>query len=88
MPPRRHHFINLDIAQVRSYDMTYTQVWDAMKNQVHDSVIKRDVDGAFIPFDDDNIDYQEYKKWLGKGNNPNSYEAPPVVKQEKTDTKF
>ena len=27
-------------------------------------------DGATIPFDPDNVDYQEYLKWLAEGNVP------------------
>lgn len=27
-------------------------------------------DGASIPFDDANVDYQEYKRWLDAGNTP------------------
>jgi hypothetical protein len=27
-------------------------------------------DNAFIPFDEDNADYQEYLKWVGEGNEP------------------
>jgi hypothetical protein len=57
--------------------MTYTQVWDHMKNQVHDSIIVRDEDGAFIPFDEANIDYQDYLAWLDEGNEPTPY-APPA----------
>lgn len=38
--------------------MTYTQVWDAMQNKVSDRMIQRDEDGAFVPFDDGNVDYQ------------------------------
>ena len=32
--------------------------------------IKRLSDGAFIPFDPDNRDYQEYLRWLEAGNTP------------------
>lgn len=32
--------------------------------------IERVEDGANIPFDEDNRDYQEYLKWLIAGNSP------------------
>ena len=32
--------------------------------------VVRTVDGAVIPFDPDNTDYQAYLKWLEEGNTP------------------
>lgn len=55
--------------------MTYTQVWDWVKNQASDTTIQRDEDKAFIPFDEDNMDYQAYLEWLAEGNEPNPAEA-------------
>lgn len=36
--------------------------------------IKRTNDGAFIPMNEENTDYQEYLKWLAKGNEPSPAE--------------
>jgi hypothetical protein len=58
--------------------MTYTQVWDHMRGQVHDGMIQRDEDGAFIPFDEANRDYQDYLAWLAEGNEPNPPPANPT----------
>lgn len=32
--------------------------------------VKRLVDNAFIPFDNQNTDFQEYQRWLAAGNEP------------------
>ena len=34
------------------------------------NVIQRISDGAFIPKDTDNTDYQAYLKWVSEGNTP------------------
>ena len=46
--------------------MTYTLT-------AHPNTIIRDVDGAFIPDDPDNIDYQDYLAWLDERNEPTPY---------------
>jgi hypothetical protein len=38
-------------------------------------IVQRIADGAFIPFDPANLDYQEYLDWLSKGNQPDAAEA-------------
>lgn len=43
-------------------------------------IIVRVSDQAFIPADPDNIDYQEYLKWLDEGNEPTPY-TPPKAKK-------
>jgi hypothetical protein len=37
--------------------------------------VQRLSDGAFIPFDPDNTDYQAYLKWVEAGNTPQAADA-------------
>jgi hypothetical protein len=44
-------------------------------------IVIRDEDGAFIPADDANADYQAYLAWLDEGHEPNPY-VPPAPSAE------
>jgi len=46
----------------------YKQCKDSF-GSIH-NCIQRLSDGAFIPFDTGNTDYQAYLKWLAEGNEP------------------
>jgi hypothetical protein len=59
--------------------MAYSQVWDAISNRLNDQMIQRDEDGASIPFDPDNVDYQAFLAWLDEGNEPTPYAPPEYV---------
>jgi hypothetical protein len=41
--------------------------------------VLRTTDQAFIPFDEANIDYQEYLAWLAEGNQPDPVPAPGLT---------
>jgi hypothetical protein len=43
-------------------------MYQLVKNQPN--IVRRLSDGAGIPFDPDNTDYQQYLKWLAQGNTP------------------
>jgi hypothetical protein len=45
-------------------------------------IIVRASDGAFIPADPDNVDYQAYLTWLDEGNQPTPYTPPAATLPE------
>jgi len=47
-----------------------------IEGQIRNDQIQRIADGAFIPFDPDNVDFQQYQKWLSKGNQPLPADEP------------
>ena len=47
--------------------MSYKKSKDSEGN-VRTDQIRRIADGAWIPFDPDNMDYQEYLAWVAEGN--------------------
>jgi hypothetical protein len=63
---------NRILDEEKAKSMTYTLT-------AHPNTIVRDEDGAFVPTDPDNVDYQEYLAWLDEGNEPTPY-SPPEAK--------
>ena len=49
----------------------YTQVLDPLTKNPSLSCIRRDSDGALIPFDPENSDCRKYLAWIAQGNTPN-----------------
>ena len=47
--------------------MSYKKTKDSEGN-IRNDQIKRKSDGAWIPFDPANTDYQEYLEWVAAGN--------------------
>ena len=47
--------------------MSYKKTKDSGGN-VRTNQVKRISDGAWIPFDEENIDYQAYLAWVAEGN--------------------
>ena len=52
----------------------YKQIKDINGN-INNAIIRRVEDGANIPFDPDNTDYQAYLKWVEEGNTPEQADA-------------
>jgi hypothetical protein len=59
--------------------MSYTKVWNPMTNRPHETIIRRDADGAFIPFDPGNRDYQAYLAWIDEGHQPAAATGPSTA---------
>ena len=47
-------------------------MYKTVKNEMGETLnaIQRLSDNAFIPFDPDNTDYQDYLAWVAEGNTP------------------
>ena len=56
--------------------MAYTRINDAISGEARPDAVKRDADGAIIPADPGNTDWQAYRAWLDAGNAP-AEPAPP-----------
>jgi hypothetical protein len=48
----------------------YKQLWNGIENKVSTAMVLRLEDSTYIPTDPANTDYQDYLKWLEKGNEP------------------
>lgn len=49
-----------------------------MYQLISDNTIRRLSDGAWVPVDPRNCDYQAYLKWVDEGNTPDPAPVPPA----------
>lgn len=56
--------------------MSYTEVLDPLTRAASKVLVHRDADGAAIPADPDNRDWQAYQDWLVAGNAPTPCHLP------------
>jgi len=52
-------------------------MYKLISNPFGQEILCRTVDGASIPFDPANTDYQAYLKWLAEGNTPLPADSTP-----------
>ncbi len=55
----------------------YKQLKDTFGN-IRTNAISRVADGAYIPFDPANVDFQQYQVWLSEGNVPTPADEPTL----------
>lgn len=57
-----------------------------MYKEIPNGMVKRLLDGAFIPPDPRNADWREYQEWLAKGNTPLPVYTPEeLTEKQKAD---
>ena len=59
--------------------MPYSQIRTAILGDISLTAVRRDTDGATIPNDPGNTDWQAYQTWLAQGNKLTPAPAQPAV---------